>query len=148
MDTQDVDCAFEKCMDAHTETFRPSPMCLVNSSRHVNGSSTASYLDYFASIFLPTISVLGIIFNLINIFVLSRTKSKSCFLRLLCFLAVFDTGRGRLRWTESIRNVHFEYIPKIFSSFFLKVIKQYFSSIFTQINSKHRKIAKSCPEHI
>ena len=92
MDLQDVDCAFEKCMAYLTDTFRPSPECLLSSSRYVNASSTASNVEYFASIFLPTTSIIGIICNLINIFVLSRIKYKSCFLRLLCFLAFFDTG--------------------------------------------------------
>ena len=79
-------------MAERTETFRPSPLCFLNSSRYINASSTASNVEYFASIFLPTTSIIGSICNLINIFVLSRIKSKSCFLRLLCFLAVFDTG--------------------------------------------------------
>ena len=92
MDHKDVDCAFEKCMADRTETFRPSPSCFLNSISYVNASSTVINVEYFESIFLPTTSVIGIIFNLINIFVLSRIKYKSCFIRLLCFLAVFDTG--------------------------------------------------------
>ena len=92
MDLQDVDCAFEKCMADRTAAFSSSSTCFINSSRHLNRSSTARNLEYFAIIFLPTTSVLGIICNLINIFVLSRIKTKSCFLRLLYFLAVFDTG--------------------------------------------------------
>ena len=93
MDYQDLDCVFEKCMTTYTELYIPSSECCPNSNRSVsvNESSTANHLKYFARIFLPVISGFGIVCNLINIYVLLRIKYKSCFLRLLCYLAVFDT---------------------------------------------------------
>ena len=62
----------------------------VNSSITSFNTSKVQYVEDIASIFIPTVSVFGITCNLLNICVLLSFIKKSCFHRLLCFLAILD----------------------------------------------------------
>ena len=89
MESQLSECAWEKCFGFLTFGFvNKSEDCF--PARSVYVSTTVKNIEKLASIFIPTLSVFGIICNILNIYVLSRFKIKSCFHRLLWFLAVFD----------------------------------------------------------
>ena len=86
MESQLSECAWEKCFGFLTFGFvNKSEDCF--PARSVYVSTTVKNIEKLASIFIPTMSVFGIICNILNIYVPSRFRSKSCFHRLL---AVFD----------------------------------------------------------
>ena len=89
MESQLSECAWEKCFGFLAFGFvNKSEDCF--PARSVYVSTTVRNIEKFASIFIPTMSVFGIICNILNIYVLSRFRIKTCFHRLLLFLAVFD----------------------------------------------------------
>ena len=89
MEAQLLKCAWEKCLVTFTLALgNKSEDCFPSRSLYV--STTVRNAEKFGNIFIPTMSFLGIICNILNIYVLSRFRNKSCFHRLLCFLAIFD----------------------------------------------------------
>ena len=89
MEDKLLECEWDKCFLALTlGIVNKSDKCFPARSIYV--STNVRNIEKFASIFIPTMSLFGIICNILNIYVLSRFRIKSCFHRLLCYLAVFD----------------------------------------------------------
>jgi hypothetical protein len=57
----------------------------------VSNSSTTLEIRQLRMVFIPSVGLIGVTCNLVNIFVLSTFMARSCFHRLLFFLAMFDT---------------------------------------------------------
>jgi hypothetical protein len=57
----------------------------------VSNSSATLEIRQFRMVFIPSVGLIGVTCNLVNIFVLSTFMAKSCFHRLLFVLAMFDT---------------------------------------------------------